>query len=86
MWVPNTVLDDDSLTARQRVVYIALLYFKEKGNTSPSITQISKVAKIVSRNTVCDCIKALEEAGYLTREVVYGSHTTYTLNERRMTP
>lgn len=83
MWIPNTVLDDKDLTATQRATYIALLYYKEQGNTSPSLTQLSKIASIKSRNTICDCIKHLEEVGYLTRKVVYGSHTTYTLYERR---
>lgn len=83
MWIPNSVLDDRDLTPTQRATYIALLYYKEKGIDSPSITQLSKIASIKSRNTICDSIKYLEEVGYLTRKVVYGSHTTYTLNERR---
>jgi hypothetical protein len=67
-WVPNTVLEDDTLSEHAVMVYMAIARFASNDERSafPSLASIGKIAR-VSKPTVIKAKAELIAAGYLTQ-------------------
>jgi DNA-binding transcriptional MocR family regulator len=65
MRVPASLIEDSTLNAKDREVYLALVYFAGPGGTCfPSYSTLCKLCKS-SRNTISKALKRLEERDYI---------------------
>ena len=76
--VPNTLIDDETLTGTEKLILLSLLRFmnKEQKRAWPSISVIAKCAGI-SRFWAIETLKHLEEKGLIKTDKKWGRGTFY---------
>lgn len=82
--LPHTFIHDakkKKLRFHARWLFVALLYFRNgrTGNAFPSYDTLHDLTGL-HRNMISECMKELEDAGWISRKRRYNATTLYTVN------